>query len=218
MNARIRLLLAVGTLFLAPALIVTAAPEGQDPGPRGGPARAGGPLPNLTPGQLSAFTDGADDFNTSHSVDGSIRDADATGLGPTFNLENCGGCHATPSIGGSSPERNPQFESALVAGGANIMPSFLQRNGPVREARFITNPDGSPDGSVHSLFTIAGRSDAPGCTLKQPDFETEHRRGNVIFRIPTPTFGDGLIENIPEAEILANKASAASEKTLLGIK
>lgn len=218
MNRRIRLLLAIGTLLLAPALIVIAAPDSQDPGPRGGPAGAGDPLPGLTAGQLSAFTDGADDFNTSHSVDGSIRDADATGLGPSFNLENCGGCHAAPGVGGSSPERNPQFESAVVAGGANIIPSFLSRTGPVREARFVMNPDGSPDGSVHALFTIAGRSDAPGCALKQPDFETEHRRGNVVFRIPTPTFGDGLIENIPEAEILASKAAAASEKTMLGIK
>ena len=113
MNQRIPLLLAIGTLLVAPALIVIAAPDSQDPGPRGGPAGAGDPLPGLTAGQLSAFTDGADDFNTSHSVDGSIRDADATGLGPSFNLENCGGCHATPGNGGSSPERNPQFESAM---------------------------------------------------------------------------------------------------------
>ena len=153
----------MGTLFLVPALIVIAAAEGQDPGPRGGAAGAGGPLSNLTPGQLSAFTDGADDFNTSHSVDGSIPDADATGLGPTFNLENCGGCHATPAVGGSSPARNPLFESALIAGGRNLFPSFLQRTGPVREVRFIINPDGSPDGSVHNLFTIGGRRDAPGC-------------------------------------------------------
>jgi CxxC motif-containing protein (DUF1111 family) len=217
MTTRIRLLGAIGTLFLAPALIVMAASESQDPGPRGGPAAAGGPLPGLTPGQLSAFMDGADDFNSSHSVDGSIRDADATGLGPTFNLENCGGCHAAPDIGGTSPTRNPQFESAFVAGAVNHIPSFLQRNGPVLEARFVVNSDGTPDGAVHNLFTIAGRSDAPGCHLGQPDFEAESRRGNLALRIPTPTFGDGLLENIPEEQILANKVSAQSEKAILGI-
>jgi hypothetical protein len=47
----------------------------------------------------------------------------------------------------------------------NVIPSFIQRDGPVREARFIRNPDGTPDGGVHNVFTIAGRSDAPGCYL-----------------------------------------------------
>jgi CxxC motif-containing protein (DUF1111 family) len=40
----------------------------------------------------------------------------------------------------------------------------------------------------------------------------------VIFRIPTPTFGAGLIEQIPDAQILASQASNASRKQLLGIR
>ena len=36
----------------------------------------------------------------------------------------------------------------------NTVPSFITSDGPVREARFIRNPDGSPDGGVHGLFTI----------------------------------------------------------------
>src|SRR5262249_11111251 len=147
------------------------------------------------------------DFNTSHSVDGSIPGAEATGLGPTFNLENCGGCHAFPNVGGTSPALNPQLASATAAGATNETPSFLSARGPVREVRFITNPHGRPDGRVHNLFTIAGRSDALGCHLRQPDFDAEVRRGNVSFRIPTPVFGAGLLENIPDRAILANKAA-----------
>ena len=218
MTSKMRLSVVVLSLLILPSLIVIAASgASHDPGPRGGLAGAGGPLPNLTPGQLAAFNDGADDFNTSHSVDGSIAGADATGVGPTFNLENCGGCHAAPSVGGTSPAVNPQIASAIAAGANNDVPSFLSLQGPVREARFVLNPDGSPDGGVHDLFTIAGRSDAPGCKLKQPDFETEIARGNVIFRIPTPVFGDGLLENVPDATILANKVSSQAEKTWLGI-
>jgi CxxC motif-containing protein (DUF1111 family) len=41
---------------------------------------------------------------------------------------------------------------------------------------------------------------------------------NVIFRIPTPTFGAGLIEMIPDAAILANQAAQASLKTALGVR
>jgi CxxC motif-containing protein (DUF1111 family) len=40
----------------------------------------------------------------------------------------------------------------------------------------------------------------------------------VILRIPTPVFGAGLIEEIPDAAILANQASDASPKSTLGIR
>src|SRR5262249_17902402 len=150
-------------------------------------------------------------------VDGSQPNASATGLGPTFNLDNCGGCHASPAIGGTSPNINPQIDAATRAGGTNQIPSFLSPNGPVREARYISKKDGGADGSVHGIFTIAGRVDAPGCTLSQPDFESELQHNNVIFRIPTPVFGDGLMENIPDSTILANKNANAAQKVLMGI-
>jgi CxxC motif-containing protein (DUF1111 family) len=82
----------------------------------------------------------------------------------------------------------------------------------------VKNPNGTPDGGVHNLFTIAGRSDAPGCALAQQDFATESARGNIIFRIPTPTFGAGLIEQIPDNEILTNYTSNPTTKAALGIR
>lgn len=217
MSKRLMIPATVSLAVVVPVLML-AQGRSVDRGPRGGPAGAGAPLRGLTSGQLAAFTDGRDDFNASHSVDGSISGASATGLGPTFNLENCGGCHAFPSVGGSSPALNPQLASAVVAGANNQVPSFLSEKGPVREVRFVLNPDGSPDGSVHNLFTIAGRSDAGACRLKQPDFDAEMRRHNLIFRIPTPVFGAGLIENIPDSAILANKAAHPAEKALFGIR
>jgi CxxC motif-containing protein (DUF1111 family) len=69
----------------------------------------------------------------------------------------------------------------------------------VREVRFIKNADGSPDGGVHDLYTITGRDDAPGCSMSQPDFATAGANKNAIFRIPTPVFGAGLMELIPDA-------------------
>ena len=41
--------------------------------------------------------------------------------------------------------------------------------------------------------------------------------GNLIFRIPTPVFGAGLIENIPDGAIIANMRANASLKQHLGI-
>jgi CxxC motif-containing protein (DUF1111 family) len=73
------------------------------------------------------------------------------------------------------------------------------------------------DGGVHSLFTITGRHDAVGCTIAQPDFETEAAKGNAVFRIPTPLYGTGLIESITDSTILANQAANASAKATFGI-
>jgi CxxC motif-containing protein (DUF1111 family) len=74
-----------------------------------------------------------------------------------------------------------------------------------------------PDGGVHSLFVIASRSDAPGCSITQEDFNGQFRNGNVSLRIPTPVFGAGLIDAIPDGTILANQAANASAKAALGI-
>jgi CxxC motif-containing protein (DUF1111 family) len=176
----------------------------RDPGVRGGAAGAGAPIAGLTGTELAFFNAGTDEFADEEGVD--------NGLGPTMNLGSCGGCHLQPALGGTSPPVNPQVEFATVNGAANTVPSFIAAKGPVREARFVKNADGTPDGGVHDLFTIAGRSDAPGCVLAQPDFEKELARRNVIFRIPTPVFGAGLIEQIPDKAILANQVNDAPRK------
>jgi CxxC motif-containing protein (DUF1111 family) len=180
----------------------------QDPGVRGGAAGAGAAIVGLTPGQQEYFTAGQIDFGEEETVAG--------GLGPRMNLSSCGGCHSQPALGGSSPATNPQI--AFAALGADRVPPFLSLNGPVREVRFVSNPDGTPDGGVHALFTITGREGAAGCALDQPDFATQQARGNVIFRIPTPTFGAGLIEQIPDSALLANNSNATSAKQSLGIR
>jgi len=182
----------------------------RDPGPRGGAAGAGAPIAGLTRAELAFFNAGKDDFEEEEEV--------ADGLGPTMNLGSCAGCHLQPAVGGTSPAVNPQVEFAKAEGATNAVPSFITPKGPVREARFVKNADGTPDGGVHDLFTIAGRADAPGCALAQPDFESELARRNVIFRIPTPVFGAGLIEQIPDQAILANQTKDAPRKKDLRIR
>jgi CxxC motif-containing protein (DUF1111 family) len=112
---------------------------------------------------------------------------------------------------------NPQVAVATTQGAKNTLPSFITATGPVREARFVRNPDGTPDGGVHDLFVISGRSDAPGCNIQQPDFAAELARGNVIFRIPTPTFGLGLVESVSDSGLQAALAANAQLKSSLGI-
>jgi len=188
----------------------------HDPGPRSGPAGAGNPVAGISPDELRFFNSGADQFAEVEAV--------ADGLGPTFNGDACGTCHSQPAVGGTSPSVNPQVALASSHGASNFVPAFIATNGPVREARFKyqVNRDGSPDrrrpdGGVHDLFTIAGRDDATGCVLAQPNFAQAMASHNVIFRIPTPVFGAGLIESIDEATILANMNANAAAKLGLGI-
>src|SRR5881394_460023 len=181
----------------------------RDPGPRPGAAAAGEPLAGLTAGELALFDAGKKEFEEEENV--------ADGLGPTMNLGSCAGCHAQPAVGGTSPAQNVQVAFATEEGATNKVPPFITPTGPVREVRFVRTPDGTQDGGVHDLFTITGRADAPGCKLAQPDFATELARSNVIFRIPTPVFGLGLVEEIPDSAILANRASDASRKAEMRI-
>ncbi|HJT20067.1 MAG TPA: di-heme oxidoredictase family protein [Nitrospira sp.] len=189
----------------------------RDPGVRQGPASAGSMLPGLTPMEQQAFGRGREVFQEVASVRGSVPNTEA-GLGPRFNLDSCAGCHAQPDVGGSSPPVNPQVDVAKKEGAANDLPPFIRRDGPVREARFKFNFDGTPDGGVHALFTITGRGDAPGCAIQQPDFRTALARQNVVFRIPTPVFGAGLIMAIDDDTILANAQAQSSRKQSLGIR
>jgi CxxC motif-containing protein (DUF1111 family) len=142
---------------------------------------------------------------------------DGSGLGPDFNMNSCAGCHAQPAVGGSAPGVNPQVDVATLDGAGNTLPSFISADGPVREARFVVNPDGTPDGGVHDLFVISGRKDAAGCTTQQPNFAQALARNNVIFRIPTPTFGAGQIENTPDASLENDSADLASQQQANGI-
>jgi hypothetical protein len=163
-----------------------------DPGVRGGPPGAGGPLPNLVAGGTGFFTAAQSFFTQVFSVSGTLNDGGpigapngGPGLGPRYNLNQCSGCHVQPAIGGTSPSTNPQVAVATLEGAHNVVPPFITLHGPVREARFVRNPDGTPDGQVHELYVITGRPDAPGCNIAQPNFAAEIAARNVVFRIPT---------------------------------
>ena len=197
------------TTLLTAALTLGAALHAQtDPGHRNGPPLSGQPLRGLSPAEIQAFLQGRDVFN---EID-DVKD----GLGPRFNLDGCGGCHAFPASGGSSPAVNPQMVVALKFGAANRIPGFLAQDGPVRVVRFKRGANGQPDGGVHNLFVITGRHDAPaGCRIAQPDFSDAN---NLTFRIPTPTFGLGLIEAIADSTLRANLGANQGQKRQLGIQ
>ena len=185
--------LSVLVLFLAFVFVVQGQNSAKDPGPRTGTPGAGNFIAGLTSSQQAYFKDGQTRFQEIETV----QNGENNGLGPTFNSNSCSSCHAQPAFGGTSPSVNPQIAVANLDGAANTIPSFITLNGPVREARFkfATDANGrltnTPDGGVHGLFTIPGRSDATSCQMAQPNFERMLDERNISFRIPTPTFGWG---------------------------
>lgn len=215
-------------LFFLMAVLLLSLPllsqsTASDPGVRAGSVNAGSPLSTLSAAQLEYFQDGQTRFQNVDTV--------STGLGPTFNSNSCGSCHSQPAPGGSSPSTseypnvgpNPQIEAANANGATNTIPTFITADGPVREARFpfAVSSTGAvtdtPDGGVHDLFTITGRSDAAGCSMAQPNFARMQQANNLIFRIPTPIYGAGLIENIADDTIVANMNANSALKAQLGI-
>jgi CxxC motif-containing protein (DUF1111 family) len=237
----VRRFMGESALVACLVLTLTAGSNAQkDPGPRPGPATAGGPIVGLRADEEKLFWAAWKRFKEIASVSGKIEPG--AGLGPTFNGNSCAQCHAQPAAGGSSSSPNsPQVRRVVmrgqrlvmvrdpnpqvllasldrVAGGNQLVPPFIQADGPVLVARFIRKPGGEPDGQVHEIYTIAGRKDAPGCVLPQPDFAAEMARKNVVFRIPTPTFGSGLIEAVNESTLLANLQSTATQRKALGIR
>jgi CxxC motif-containing protein (DUF1111 family) len=212
---------AVGILFASTAW-------GQsDPGVRTGAingqtgATATSPLPLSTvaagnpAGSLEFFNDGLTRFQENESVSGGANN----GLGPRFNFNQCAGCHSQPTFGGSSPNSNPEaavITAGIVSSSTNSIPSFITAHGPTREARFpfFFNSNGTvntnaPNGGVEDLYTVSGRADAGACSLTQPSFASAQSANNIIFRIPTPVFGAGLVENIDDSTLIANQSAQA---------
>jgi CxxC motif-containing protein (DUF1111 family) len=204
-------LLFPALLFLAPMAFAQT-----DPGVQSATRGTGATIinPGNDPnGFTTFFQDGLTRFQEVETVSNSAN----IGLGPRFNSNSCSSCHAQPAIGGTGAATNPQFSFVNngVAPG-NTTPSFITATGPTREARFpfFFNANGTvntnaPNGGVEDLFTVTGRSDAGTCTsatnLPQPSFAAAQSANNIIFRIPTPTFGAGLVENLDDSTLLINQ-------------
>lgn len=203
---------------------------------------SGNHLPNLTNDQVTFWTAGLVLFGDLVSVQGDkvFQTEPLPGLGPRFNGNSCFMCHSQPAIGGTSPGpgtpltpsggtfvTNPQITVAHLDGATNNIPTFVKpdrTNGPVVESRFpqgldSTNaPNGTLDGAVHNLFTIKGRSDAnTNCAISQPPFATEITDNNIIFRIPTPTFGVGFVNTISDDLLTANLNGVPAAASAIGV-
>ena len=193
-------------------------------------ANSPAPFPSISANVLSFFNDGLSRFQNVETVlgipSGPNKGSNA-GLGPRFNLNSCSSCHSQPTIGGSGPSINPEasvISSGIASSTTNTLPQFISQAGPTVEARFpfFFNSNGTPntnqpDGSVQDLFTVSGLAGATACNIQQPAFLNAQLENNVQFRIPTPLFGLGLVENLNDTVLLTNlKAQIAKNFGISG--
>ena len=143
-----------------------------------GPApdvQLGDALPGLTSAQLADFDHGLDVFSEPENA--------AEGLGPTFNGSSCAECHAQPVVGGSAFDLVVSAETRFARVGARVDP--LERLG----------------GPLIQRVGLGNFAGALGpCQIEGERVPAEANA--ISVRITTPLFGAGLIDAIPDAEIL----------------
>lgn len=171
------------------------------------------PLPTLPTERLREFTFGNRLFNTNWVVaPASVKAFD--GLGPVFNRVSCSGCH-TRDGRGQPPAPGAPLESMLIrmsvpGRGEHGAPVPVPHYGDQLNEKAI--PGVPAEGrTVVSYVERSGRfADGTPYSLAEPSYQFTDlafgalpQRAQISPRVAPPVFGLGLLEAVPEAEILS---------------
>ena len=173
------------------------------------------PAANLTNLERRTFEVG-DSFFTQNWVTAPASTEARDGLGPTFNAQSCSSCHtldgrAQPPIGDDDPERGLLFRLSIpgvdaVTGAPVGDPVY---GGQLQDRAILTVP---PEGrfAIDYREIRGSYQDGTPYTLLQPEysfadlaFGSTHPELMVSPRIAPSVFGMGLLEAIPEENLLA---------------
>ena len=173
------------------------------------------PAPNLTNDERRTFEVG-DSFFTQNWVTAPASTEARDGLGPTFNAQSCSSCHtldgrASPPLDNDDPERGLLFRLSIPGVGENGQPLADPNYGGQLQDRAVLTV--RPEGRfVTNWREISGTyADGETYTLIEPEYSFDdlafgamHADIMVSPRIAPVVFGMGLLEAIPESDILAN--------------
>jgi CxxC motif-containing protein (DUF1111 family) len=186
------------------------------------------PAANLTDAERTRFVIG-NSFFKRNWVEAPASTKARDGLGPHFIARSCGGCHVNDGRG-APPEAGQQPVGLLLRlslpgigahGGVIPEPTYGDQfnNAAVRQVK--------PEGKVDIVYReVAGRfADGGDYTLLEPRYGFSAlaygpMRKEVLVspRIAPQLIGVGLLEAIPETEILANaRAQAAAGGPIKGV-
>jgi CxxC motif-containing protein (DUF1111 family) len=171
------------------------------------------PLPALTPDERHAFVVGNNFFNDNW-VTAPASTTGRDGLGPLFNAQSCSSCHFKDGRGEPPSAAKPNALGLLLR---LSVPGTDEHGGPLPEPIYGAQlQDQAINGvPVEGTVTITDTEvhgaydDGTPYTLVQPNYAiTELGHGPlrpdvmVSPRVAPPVFGTGLLEAIPEQEIL----------------
>jgi CxxC motif-containing protein (DUF1111 family) len=152
------------------------------------------------------------------------------GLGPVYNERSCAGCHLQGGPGGGGPlDKNIEIITPIIGGGdgsgtPGFFYAFSFNYGPDGFQYRIGSPDQASNRSAKPSATLIaelvrihpGFRAAPSVVLHRYGNDSDYRawretvlarQGAIAFRVsqrsPTPLFGAGLIDRIPDAVIEA---------------
>ena len=172
------------------------------------------PARNLGPEERRAFATGNNFFNDAWVIAPSSTDA-RDGLGPTFNATSCSGCHAKdgraapPTPGDAAPGPGLLVRLSVPGAGARGEPNPEPTYADQLQDRAV--PGVPAEGTVEITYTDAdGRmADGTPYTLSRPTYRLKPALGPVAPgtmlspRVAPAIVGMGLLEAIPEADIVA---------------
>lgn len=208
-------------MALGLAIGVVACGRSDDAGPPGGATTVtdrsalafGLPAANLTAERSTAFFVGNSFFKTNWVTAPASAD-ERDGLGPLFNARSCSSCHLNDGRGRPPVAAEEPFVGLLLRIGRPDPDGRGDRPDPVYGDQ-IQNlslsgvpPEGMPrvryeeitgsyaDGTPFQLRRPIYRIDDPGYGALAPDLR-------ISARVAPAVFGAGLLENVPEASLLA---------------
>jgi CxxC motif-containing protein (DUF1111 family) len=168
------------------------------------------PMPHLTKEERRNFFTGNSFFNDNW-VTAPASTEGRDGLGPIFNAQSCSSCHfkdgrGQPPSSPDDPTRGLLIRVSALDDDGNAVPDAVyggqfqdrsSRGVPPEGSVVITTteqPGKYGDGEAYSLG-------APTYTLLDPSGAPIQRRLLISPRVAPAIFGDGLLENIPEATL-----------------
>jgi CxxC motif-containing protein (DUF1111 family) len=147
------------------------------------PPKPGDPVRGLSAADRARFDSGRAVFDSTFTPE--------TGLGPLFNADGCGECHEDPAAGGTGDE----VERHATAFNVVAPPGTRQCDELVAQGGFVYQNHVTP--ALHAALGIDSEPIPPAATA-------------LAHRTTPEIFGFGLLDAVPDSEILAYADSADS--------
>ncbi len=209
---------AIAALSLASTMALAAAALTPEPGEE----RPGGDATSTKPRNRSAFSNPSGNMIFERQLDFKVGDgifrklwtsspsstSSSDGLGPLYNARSCQSCHLKDGRGRPPEQGEPAVSMLMKLSLPDGSPEPVYGG----QLQTFSIQGHEPEGSVRITYTeipvkLAGGATVslrkPSYTITEPGYGALHRDTQMSPRVAPPMIGMGLLELIPEADIVA---------------